>query len=48
MYFKVPFIRNEYDAYVSKKKGGVKKSIDFQIYILLFLNIVIINNIKSM
>lgn len=37
MYFKIPFIRNEYDAYVSKKNGGVEKSIGFQIlYPLIF------------
>lgn len=37
MYFKVPFIRNEYDAYVSKKKGGGQKKYRFSnLYPLIF------------
>lgn len=39
MYFKVPFIRNEYDAYASKKKGGgvEKRYTGYQIlYPLIF------------
>lgn len=49
MYFKVPFIRNEYDAYASKKRGGgSKKGIGYQILYPLILKYVIIINIKSM